>query len=343
MSEDPRRFKPLMHPAGSDNDLARVLGDVAGGRWMGMADLLGGDADGTGDHQLRCTRVTLLAKVAASSNAVEEWLRERPRDGQALVMAARVAVERACRAVDAGVREAWTLLERAELQCRQACGIDPRDPAPYLGLLALACTREDRDPGPQALPVSGPWNSFRDLWRVDSGNREAHHRMMTAVGGGRQPHPADAQMFAHSTVASVGLDVGSPLQLLPLYALIGIYEHQRQTRRGELFHLLWTGEGARKDIERAWTWFEHADPRKRLVVDLSHLTHALCASRQFDRAAAVFTALGPYGSPRPWNTVTESGDAVEGLVRARALAFSAAQQPPDPGGGTGWRGVRSSP
>lgn len=330
-----------MHPAGSDNDLARVLGDVAAGRWMGMAGLLGGDAGGDGDHQLRCTRVTLLAKVAAGSNAVEEWLRERPRDGQAVVMAARVAVERASRAVEAGVREAWTLLEQAELQCRRAIEVDPRDPVPHLGLLALACVREDRDPGPAALPVSGPWSSFRDVWRVDSLNREAHHRMMTAVGGGRQPHPADAQLFAHSTVASVGLDVRSPLQLLPLYALIGIYEHQRRTRPGELSHLLWTGEGALMDIERAWTWFEHADPRKRLVVDLSHLAHALCASRQFDRAVEVFTALGPYGSPRPWNTVTGSGDAAEGLVRARALALAAVQNSPGPGGASGLRGARS--
>ena len=63
MSEDPRRFKPLMHPAGSDNGLAQVLGDVAAGRWLGMADLLAGPTD----WQLRCTRVTLLAKVAAVS------------------------------------------------------------------------------------------------------------------------------------------------------------------------------------------------------------------------------------------------------------------------------------
>lgn len=309
---------------------------------MGMADLLS-DGPRSGDHQLRCTRVTLLAKVAASSNAVEAWQREHPHDGQAAVLAARVAVERATRAVDAGLREAWTLTEQAELQCRQAASVDSRDPVPHLGLLALACVREDRDPGPGALPVSGPWNTFRDVWRVDPVNREAHHRMLTAVGGGRQPHPADAQMFAQSTVASIGLDVRSPLQLLPLYALIGIYEHQLRTRRRELPHLLWTGEGARKDIERAWTWFEHADPRKHLVVDLSHLAHALCASRQFDRAAEVFAALGPYGSPRPWNAVTESGDGVEGLVRARALTISAAQQSPAPSGGAGWRPARSSP
>ena len=309
-----------MHPAGFDEALARVLVDVQSGRWMGMADLL---ADTGDDRQARCTRSALLGKIAAGSNAVDEWLRERPGDRDALMMATRVAVERAGRAVEAGSREAEPLLQRAESLCRHGCDVDPSDPVPYLGLLALASSRGDRVPGLPSCPVPGPWNPFKQLWRVDPANREAGHRMLTAVGSGPTPHPADAQLFAHFTATSLGIAAGSPLQLLPLYALLGVFEHQR-SRSSELAHLLWVSDAARADIERGWGWFLASDPAQRVVIDLSHLAHALAASAQYERAAAVFAALGPHGSPRPWGTVAASGDATEEFVRTRARALAVA-------------------
>ena len=304
-----------MQPAGSDLAMAQVLGDVHSGRWMAMAALL---AEPTAP-QTWCTRTALLGKIAAGTNTVEEWLRERPGDPRALAMMCRVLTERACRAIEARVPEAGQMESRALTACHRRSQDDPADPVPYLCRLALACTRGDYVAGPDACPVEGPWNAFRELWRVDGWNREAYHRMMAAVGA---RHPADAQLFAQRSAASAGMSPASPLQMLPLYALVRVYEHHRRARPGDLSHLLWTTEAAHHDVERGWRWFTTADPADRLVVDMSHLAHALAAAGWNAHAAEVFTALGPYGSPRPWQTVAADGDAVAELVRTRVRVLS---------------------
>jgi hypothetical protein len=315
VTPDPRRFKPLMHPAGSDIALAKVLGDVHSGRWMAMAALLNEPMT----LQTWCTRTALLGKVAAPTNTVEEWLRERPTDRDALALMCRVLTERACRAIEAKVAGAGQMESRAATACHRQSQDDPADPVPYLSLLALACARGIAVPGPDACPVPGPWDAFRELWRVDGGNREAYHRMMTAIAS---RHAADAQLFAQRSVAAAGVSAASPLQMLPLYALIGVYEHHKRTRPGELTHLLWTTESALRDVERGWIWFQASDPAERLVVDLSHLAHALAAAGWNAQAAEVFAALGPYGSPRPWQTVSADGDGAAELVRVRLRVLS---------------------
>lgn len=304
-----------MQPAGADLALARVLGDVHSGRWMAMAALLTEPTS----LQTWCTRTALLGKIAAGTNTVEEWLRERPQDRTALAMMCRVLTERACRAIETRVPEAAQMESRALTACHRQSQTDPADPVPYLCRLALACARGDSVPGPDACPVAGPWDAFRELWRVDGGNREAYHRMMAAVAA---RHPADAQLFAQRSVAAAGVSPASPLQMLPLYALVGVYEHHRRSRPGDLAHLLWTTEAAQRDVERGWQWFATAEPHERLVVDLSHLAHALSAAGWNAHAAEVFAALGPYGSPRPWQTVAGDGDAVAELVRARIRVLS---------------------
>lgn len=320
----PQDFKPVMHPAGFDEPLARILGEVRTGHWFSMAELLD-----TADRGLRCTRIALLAQVAAGSNAVDQWVAERPGDLDAVAMAARVAVERACKAAAKGVPQAESLGRRAAELCAQAAAMDPADPVPYLGRLALAAGFGERVEGPNSCPVPGPWHAFRDLWRIDPANREGCHRMLGAVGGGTGPSPAAAQLFASSIVGSV--PSRSPLQLLPLYALVIAYEYRNAQRDG-MAHLLWSTDAARTELARGWNWFTSTGPQDWLVVDLSHLAHALVVGGRSDLAAEVFQALGPYGSNRPWAVVSSAGDATEEFVRARTIALSAAARRTDPQG-----------
>ena len=324
----PHDFKPVMHPAGFDEPLARILGEVRTGHWFSMAELL---AASGGDRRLRCTRIALLAQVAAASNAVDEWVAERPYDPDAVAMAARVAVERACKAVANGMSQAQSLGRRAAELCAEAAAMDPGDPVPYLGRLALAAGFGERIEGPDSCPVPGPWHAFRDLWRIDPANREGCHRMLSAVGGGTGPSPAAAQLFASSIVSSVGLSSLSPLQLLPLYALVIAYEYRKAQNDG-LAHLLWTTDAARTEMARGWNWFTSTGKDDWLVVDLSHLAHALVVGGRSDLAADVFDALGPYGSNKPWSVVSATGDAVEEFVRARSTALSAAARRSNPSG-----------
>lgn len=323
----PHDFKPVMHPAGFDDALARILGEVRTGHWFAMADLLAA----TRDRRVRCTRISLLAQVAAGTNAVDQWVAENPGDRDAVAMAARVAVERACKAAAKGLGQAQSLGRRAAELCAEAASMDPGDPVPYLGRLALAAGFGERIEGPDSCPVPGPWHAFRDLWRIDPANREGCHRMLGAVGAGSGPSPAAAQLFAASIVGSTGLSSLSPLQLLPLYAIVIAYEYRKAQNDG-LAHLLWTTDAARAEISRGWDWFVNSGKDDWLVVDLSHLAHALVVAGRSDLAAEVFGVLGPYGSTRPWAVVSASGDAVEEFVRARSTALAAAARRGDPSG-----------
>lgn len=85
----------VFHPAGLDEELRTVVEEVQAGRWMAMRDLLARSGPTSG---LRTARTQVLAAVAAGSDVVETWCGEEPQSPDALVMRARVAVERALRA-----------------------------------------------------------------------------------------------------------------------------------------------------------------------------------------------------------------------------------------------------
>ncbi|WP_194892069.1 hypothetical protein [Catenulispora pinisilvae] len=315
-----RSFKPLVHPAGSDTALAAVLGEVAAGRWRAMADLL--STTDPADHQLRCTRTLLLARVAAPTDAVASWRRDCPRDHDALAMSVRVGAERVCALTGAALARAAHPMGDAVLSCREVQELFPHDPVAYLSEFALACVRGTAEPGPPDCPVRGPWRAFTSCWRTSPWNRETVHRMHDAIvsaSGGRL-RPGDGQLFARSLSSSPGTPAATPLRVLPLVSLASIWHTRKESR--------WAvpaeqdGEAV-GDVERAWIWFCSARPETRLVADLSFLAHALWEARDMERAAMVFEALGPYGAPRPWEQVAGVGRGTELLVQARAEALAA--------------------
>jgi hypothetical protein len=85
-------------------------------------------------------------------------------------------------------------------------------------------------------------------------------------------------------------------------------------------------------MARGWNWFISTSKDDWLVVDLSHLAHALVAGGRSDLAADVFQALGPYGATKPWASVSSTGDAVEEFMRARSTAMSSATRRREPPG-----------
>jgi hypothetical protein len=310
-----RDFVPVIHPAGRDHDLAKAMGDARAGRWMAMAALL---ADPVTYGQTRETRTSLLAQVAAGSNAVEQWCAEQPDNYNAALMAARVAAERACQAYAAGVPQAARLARAAEAAIRRVHDVDREDPVPYLAQLALACARREFTDSPwPTCPVRAPWPALFGVWRVGGASREACHRVVTAVSD----TPADAQMVARHLAAMPELPAASPISVLPLYALVTVYSHQVRGSVGTFARQLWTSPAARLDLQRSWSWFTAARPADRLVLDESHLAHALWAAGLLDQAAAVFDALGDHGARRPWRQVAEARDPVSELVHARADAL----------------------
>ncbi|SFY49400.1 hypothetical protein STEPF1_02637 [Streptomyces sp. F-1] len=208
--------RPCYDPAGPDHALRAVLQDLRTGRWMAMRTLLAETTEAWRWTQ----RTQILAAAAAGSDVVRAWLAEEPDCAHAAVMRARVGVERALRARRERHLRAHELWIEAWDAAQTATGLAPRDPVPWICLLALA----QLDPGqrwaehradPPAPPLPpGPWELLAEAAARDPYNREAHHRVLQflyARDGGRE-EPAAAAGTAHSGVAETAGRLGAGLQ-----------------------------------------------------------------------------------------------------------------------------------
>ncbi|MEU0854304.1 hypothetical protein ACFYMX_14805 [Streptomyces griseofuscus] len=329
--------RPSYDPAGTDHALRAVLQELRTGRWVAMRTLLAE----TTEWWLWTQRTQILAAAAAGSDVVRAWLAEEPDSAHAGVMRARIGVERALRARrERHLRahelwiEAWDAAETATL-------LAPRDPVPWICLLALAQLdpeqrwAEHRADPPEPHLVPGPWGLLAEAAERDPFNREAHHRMLQFLyarggGGDRTGAPADddsnrlTDAAGYARWAAAGAPPGSALHLLPLYVRV---ERHRRARRPDTH---WATDAAVEEARSALhSWFEHAPPGRRAQPDLNHLAHALWGAGQFTCADRVFEAIGPYFGPPPWMYRVQNGDrAVDVFTRARdhcrALAGDAA-------------------
>lgn len=216
-------FRPVYHPAGHDNELRSAAQDLRTGRWVSMARLLE-RTDGWG---LWTQRTQVLAAISAGSDVVQAWRAEEPNSVAALVMHTRVTVERAVRAHRAGHPRTGELWQEAWETCREAAGISPADPVPWVCLLALALLDEHRQmaehriaaPGPMLPP--GPWGILAEADKRDPHNREAYHRMLQFVYAGTPGPLSEAANFVHWAAGSA--PPGSALHVLPLYVRVERY------------------------------------------------------------------------------------------------------------------------
>lgn len=327
-----REIRPVYSPAGFDVELRGALEELRAGHWMATRTLLAR----TGTHWgLRTSRSQVLAVVAAGSQVVEAWLREQPRDADARMMQARVAVERAVRAHRENHRRAAELEDLARRECWRAAEEMPVDPVPWVCLLALARLdqgqerREHRERAAEPMLPPGPWGLLYRVYERDRYNREAHHRMLHFLHALAENHLASrASPIDFVRWVSSWAPAGSELLALPLYAYVEQFRRQlAQKQNDPLLRQQWAhGPVARDTLTALNGWFDRTDPATQSVMDLNHLAHALWAGHRTEEAARVFTALGPYFTQQPWRHVAEEAGhpdaARNGFLRARAESLS---------------------
>lgn len=313
----------VFHPAGLDEELRPVVEDVQAGRWMAMRDLLAQSGSAVG---LRTARTQVLAAVAAGSDVVATWCREEPQSLDAVVMRARVAVERALRASRQHGAWAGVLAAEAREVCWSAARASPADSVPWVCLIALAqldqplAVREHRAGPPYGsfLPP-GPWGLLAEAYQRDPVGREAHVRMLQFWLS--RPRPLEA-VWHFVQWAESWAPVGSPLLVLPLHAHVEHYRLLQAARRLRTGHKgQWRlDESVVRRTDRAWShWFEAEALEPRSAVDLNVLAHALWAGGRRAEAARVFEAIGPYAGRMPWaHVAADPGRAELEFVQARA-------------------------
>ncbi|MEU4347121.1 hypothetical protein [Streptomyces sp. NPDC023838] len=274
----------------------------------------------------------MLATAAARSDVVQAWLVEEPRNPDALVMGARVLVERALQAHRGGHPGERALSDEAYHACRLASESVPADPVPWVCLLALAqldvrlgYAEHWRAAWEPMLPA-GPWGLLYRVRERDWGNREAYHRMLAFYYACAATSHADALVFAQ-WVASWAPE-GSPLRILPLYVRMEIYRRRREAGPADpLLRTQWAQEPVIWEVHRAFQgWSEDTAGS---LGDLNYLAHGLWAAHQYDGAAQVFRALGDYATRLPWLYVSDDPRVAElgvrEFVRARSECLSPAR------------------
>jgi hypothetical protein len=340
-------FRPMYHPAGLDDALRVAVEDLRTGRWMSTRRLL---AETGEDWGLRTARTQVLAAAAAASDVVRAWRAEEPANRDAMVLRARVAVERALQAGRTRHPGVQAMAEEAREACRVALRYaKPDDPVPWVCLLALAqlddqqLLEENQWRAPDITLPHGPWGLLNQVHQRDPHNREAHHRMLQylqARAGGTQQ--ADALHFAQWVVTWA--PVGSALLVLPLYAYAAHHHSQRgpSDAPDPLARQHWMREHVARDVDRAlYGWFRPppspSSSAPRSLLDLNHVAHALWAANRFTDAAPVFESMGTYATRLPWAYVTHDPShpelAEKEFVWARSQCLAATD------GGAAGRGL----
>lgn len=328
-------MRPVYHPAGTDEALGMAMVELQAGRWRPARDLLAATG---GQWGLRTSRTQVLAVTAAHSDVMGVWLAEEPNSYDAQVMRARVSVERALRAHHQQHAGAAALEEAARHASLLMAHREPRDPVPWICLLALAqidgrqVRREHREVSAEPMLPSGPWGLLHGVNQRDPYNREAYHRILQFILARPVPPAASlAAVFDFGRWVASWSPAGSPLLLLPLYALVEQCRQQSlQHRADPLWRRQWAQEPTITYTVKAFHhWFKQPETAPRSVTDLHHLAYALWAGHRFVEAAEVFTAVGTYASREPWASVHEDPNHPDGgevlLLRARRESLSFAR------------------
>ncbi|MBS2537294.1 hypothetical protein KGQ20_31510 [Catenulispora sp. NF23] len=311
-------LKLVWDPAGRDQWLAATTQELRMGRYSLAGELL---ADRQAHEDVRDYRYLILAQIAASNGVDTAWLAEVPDSPEALLLRLRTNVIRALQAHRAQHPKAEGLVELAKAQCMEAAERFPADPLPWIALLQLAPAAPDNIPGPPELAIAGPWRTMGQLWRRDPWNREAHHRLLTAVGPKSGGSVAAVSGVAHWIASQA--PAGSALLVLQLVAFIEAFRYQLEQNNLNkilLTYRNWSTAYAEQETERCYTqWFAANAGAGALLPDLHHLAHALWAGSQWQPASQVFDAIGPYALTTPWSL---HGNPEQVLLMARERCMS---------------------
>lgn len=311
------------HPAGYDDELRLAMEDLLLGRWLSTKALL---AD-THSWALRTSRSQVLAAAAAKGDAIAAWYAEEPGDVNALMMRARDLTHRVLVAHRSTTdrHSLWPRISTARAACEEAARFWPADPVPWVCLLALAQLDVDHrhwhsvdnwaNP-PETMLPRGPWPLLWHVNRRDAPNREAYHRMLQCL----QARGHGAVDFTRWVASQAPTE--SVLLTLPLYAFVEDY--RLRTAGGQVASTLgyWTNDQVRYYVELARDgWFAYVDDMSTCsLLDLNYLAYTL-TSCGLPGAAEVFTAIGPFATPAPWQSVSESRWWEDDFLQARNYAM----------------------
>ena len=296
-----RRTPVLTGPELDDRPLLRTLKEVrpsqqlhglgAGtGRpvWTPVAELL--RATGR-DWDRRVHRIGVLAR-ALPPVVTDRWVKDRPRDPDALVVRACARVARVEGPAPSDARDIYD-------DCLRATEAAPEDPTPWLAVLRLmyACG----SPVHTAVPV---WTEAvtRDPW-----NRSAYHQMLRHLSP--RGHGTLMEMIDFAARCAGQAPPGSPVAVLPLAARVELVAHRRSTDSAGAFAAdgHWYEPGAAAEADTALAkWFRaEAQPHAEALADLNLLAFVLTRLQRTEDAADVFRRIGPRMTRHPWDLVSD--------------------------------------
>ena len=259
-----------------------------------------------GDWDRKEHRVGRLALDTKCHRAIAEWAAAEPGSADAQMVNAKALVVQAWN-IRGGAyaryvrKSAWSgffeRLQAADSVLPTVIAQAPDDPTPWAIAVQLA----------RGLQV--PRQEFQFRWdglvQRDPGHVGGHyHALQYLCAKWSGSHD---EMFAFADGASAGAPPGSPLHVLPLFAVIEYAMALADGRvRGETEARFGKGPRAAQAVDRAVELWERpvaergAPPHARAVFDRMHL--AFCASRVGSGAVAArqFRAMGPYCSDMPW-------------------------------------------
>ncbi|MEU8773396.1 hypothetical protein [Streptomyces sp. NPDC048606] len=294
----------------SDEPALRLAVDAAlNGAWEPAAGLLAETAERQ-DWEERWRLVEVFADLAVDD---EHWLRvwraKRPQDADAVVVHAHALLLRAWAARGEGyidrtsaeqVARFHELLPTAVYAAQEAARLAPRDPSPWVTMVAAA---------------RGMWlphDEFRGLWSEVTSRAPLHYdaHWQALQYWCAKWHGSHRLMFDFAKRAAASAPAGSLLSALQLHA---VYEAVLQD--GDAAYRTWATKavlaGVRADLAQA-------DPQDRRLPAIRHLYAAvLVKTGRYAEALAQFRLIGGWCGAAPW---TDAQDSVAAFHHARGLA-----------------------
>ncbi|MER5886887.1 hypothetical protein ABT160_23950 [Streptomyces sp. NPDC001941] len=286
----PRERLDATRPGPVRPDLAAAADAAAYGDWEPAARLLRATAK-TGDREGQYAYTSTLARLAAEDDGwLLAWEAARPASPQAAAVRALGTVGRARRARGAD----RALVERARAEVARAAELDPADPTPLVGEVALA------------LEAEYPHEEARALFARITEHAPHHyaaHRAALRYWGARGRGSADlSARFAAE--AAAGAPPGGLLHALPL---VSRYEHEA------------SGPTARALVDALAADVAAADPEHPWLAEVRLLlAWSLVEQGRYAEAVEQFRATDGYAGAFPW---TGRPDPALALSRARDKAL----------------------
>ncbi|MFE3485987.1 hypothetical protein [Streptomyces griseus] len=297
---------------------------VADAAWEGHWQVAEAYVEAAGrDWDERWSRTEFLQQVASEDDAwLDAWRAARPSNGDAATVHAGLMVHRAWEIrgtayADAVPRERMNtfraLLPAAIEQARQAAGLDPENPGPWVVMVTAArgagYRREQFQPLWDGLVARAP-HHYAGHWQG------LQYWCAKWLG-------SDRLMRAFAEAAVRQAPPGSPLAGLHLHALEELAERTGSSA-------LPAGRRAKGLLTEVAASLAEVAPDNEHLPALRHLlAHHMVRTKMYAAALEQFRLIGPWCGARPWR---EGDDPVRAFELARGTAAKLSGTGPAPQG-----------